>query len=195
MLLLVESAAVLRKARTRAGLSRRALAAKAGVPTSTVSRIEDSLSEPTLTMLKKLVNAAGSELVVESQPREDLSTLAELSNAWTDHDGRMKIDWTRLRAFVDRMELHPKGLPAAIADSPAPTHQLVNAILASLAEQLADEHHVERPRWARGVGPLDQPWSPPSTPRMQRSAVESTPPAFMRRNIIIPRSALFRSVV
>lgn len=188
-----DGADILREARAAAGLSRRALAAKAGVPTSTVSRIEKGLSDPTLGMLARLVGAAGSDLVVEYRPRDDRLSLAELSSAWSDQAGRVKIDWTRLRAFVDRIQQDPKALPAAIADPPARSHPLLNAILAALADQLADEYEVERARWTRAIGPLDEPWAPPSTPRMRASFEESTPEPFRRRNIILSRSALFRT--
>lgn len=188
-----DSGAILRDARADAGLSRRVLAAKAGVPTSTVSRIEQGQSDPTLTMLARLVDAAGRELVVESSPREDALGLAELATAYSDENGQPKIDWTRLRGFVDRVQLHPEVLPEAIADPPAPTFPLLNVILAALAEQLADEHDIERPRWTRAYGPLDETWSPPSTPRMRASFEESTPEAFRRRNVVLSRSALFRT--
>lgn len=190
--LMNDGAAILRDARADAGLSRRALAAKAGVPLSTVSRIEEGLSDPTLGMLARLVAAAGSDLVVESRPRKDRLSIAELATAWSDQAGRLKIDWTRLRAFVDRIRQDPAALPDAIADPPVPTNPLLNAILAALAEQLADEHGIERPRWTRAFGPLDEPWAPPSTPRMRAAFEESTPEAFRRRNLVLSRSALFR---
>ncbi len=193
--LVINSAAIVQNARVNAGLSRRALAAKAGVPTSTVSRIESGESDPTLTMLGRLVEAAGNNLVVESRPREDRLTLAELATAFDEDAGRLRIDWTRLRAFVDRVEQHPEGLAEAIADPPASTVPLLNAILAALAEQLSDEYDIERPRWTRAFGRLEDPWSPPSTPRMRAAFEESTPEAFRRRNLVLSRSALFRSVL
>lgn len=192
--LVTDSAAILRRARANSGLSRRALAAKAGVPTSTVSRIEDGESDPTLTMLGRLVQAAGNTLVVESRPQKDRLTLAELATAFDEDAGRLKIDWTRLRGFVDRVEQHPELLADAISDPPASDVPLLNTILAALAEQLADEHDIERPRWTRAFGPLDEPWSPPSTPRMRESYEATTPEAFRRRKLVLPRSALFRSV-
>lgn len=192
--LVIHSAAVLRDARTHAGLSRRALAAKAGVPTSTVSRIEDGLSDPSLTMLGRLVDAAGSSLVIESRPRDDRVTLAELATAVDENAGRLKIDWTRLRGFVDWVEHHPDELAEAIADPPASTVPLLNVILAALAEQLADERGSQRPRWTRAFGPLEKPWSPPSTPRMRAAFEETAPEPFRRRNLVLSRSALFRAV-
>jgi hypothetical protein len=94
-------------------------------------------------MLGRLVEAAGNNLVVESRPREDRLTLAELATAFDEDAGRLRIDWTRLRAFVDRVEQHPEDLAEAIADPPASTVPLLNTILAALAEQLSDEYDIE----------------------------------------------------
>lgn len=189
----VSGATLVREARSSAGLSRRTLAAKAGVPISTVSRIEEDESDPTLTMLDRLLTAAGRRLVVEAPPRDDALTLAELATAVDGERSRLKIDWTRLRGFVDWIDLHPGELARAIADPPVRTGTPLDAVLAALAEELADQHGVERPRWTRSVGRLDQPWSPPATPRMRAEAEASTPAPFLRRNVILARSALFRS--
>lgn len=189
----VTGAALINEARTRAGLSRRALAAKAGVPTSTVSRIEDEQSDPTLTMLERLLAAAGHRLVIEAHPRDDYPTIAELSTAVDRSARRLKIDWTRLRAFADWAAQQPDELPDAIADPPARTDSPLDAILAAFAEQLADEHGLDRPRWTRAVGALREQWSAPGTPRMRARAEASTPEPFQRRNLILARSALFRT--
>ncbi len=186
-------AALLCDARTRAGLSRRALAAKAGVPTSTVSRIENGQSDPTITMLQRLLSAAGVRLVIDVTSGDGDPTLAALATAFDDGEGRLRIDWTRLRGFADWAAQHPEGLAAAIADPPSRTGTPLDPILAAFAEQLADEHRVERPRWTRAVGALADEWAPPATPRMRAAAEAATPEPFRRRNLILARSALFRS--
>jgi len=53
---------LLRHARRRAGLSQRQLAAAAGVPQSTVGRIETGHLNPTLENLRHLLRAAGADL-------------------------------------------------------------------------------------------------------------------------------------
>jgi transcriptional regulator with XRE-family HTH domain len=181
--------ALLRDARAGSGLSRSALAAKAGVPTSTVSRIEDEQTDPTVATLERLLSAAGVRLVAE--PTESTPTLASLATA-VSRDRRLRIDWTRLRGFADWAERHRADLAAAIADPPARTGSPLDPILAAFAEQLALEHGIERPRWTRAVGPLPKRWSPPLTPRVRGSAEATTPEPFRRRNIVIARSALFR---
>lgn len=185
-------ATLLRDARTRAGLSRGALAAKAGVPTSTVSRIEDEQTDPTITMLERLLAAAGARLVASVAPTDGTPTLAALATAVEDVDGRLKIDWTRLRGFADWAAQHPTALADALADPPARTGTPLDAILAAFAEQLALEHHVERPRWTRAIGRLPHEWSPPATAKMRSAAAATTPEPFRRRNLIIAKSALFR---
>jgi hypothetical protein len=143
-------------------------------------------------MLERLLAAAGARLVADLAATADPPTLAELATAVETPGGRLKIDWTRLRGFVDWATRHPRNLPAAIADPPARTGTPLDAILASLAEQLADENHVPRPRWTRAVGPLPDEWSPQATPRMRAAAAASTPEPFRRRNLVLAESALFR---
>jgi transcriptional regulator with XRE-family HTH domain len=186
-------ATLVRRARERAGLSRRALATRAGVPTSTVSRVEDGESDPTITMLQRLLGAAGSTLLLDLADDEGSPTLAALSTAADASGERLRIDWTRLRGFADWATSHADELPAALADPPARTGTPLDAILAAFAEQLAHDHGIAVPRWTRSVGRLPSEWSAPATPRMRAEAAASTPEAFRRRNIILSRSALFRA--
>src|SRR5262245_17017696 len=127
----ISAATLLRDARTRAGLSRRALAAKAGTPISTVSRIENEQNDPTLPMLERLLAAAGTQLVIDSRPLDDDPTIAELATALDHNAGRLKIDWTRLRGFADWAEQHPDELGEAITLPPARTGTPLDAILAA----------------------------------------------------------------
>jgi transcriptional regulator with XRE-family HTH domain len=187
------SAVLLLEARKRAGLSRRALAARAGTPISTVSRIEEEQSDPTLPMLERLLAAAGSRLVVEAHPYGDHPTIAELATAVDRDNERLKIDWTRLRGFADWAERHPGELADAMASPPARTSTPLDAVLAAFAEELATRHGIDRPRWTRAVGPLPAPWSPPTTPRMRAAAAASTSEPFQRRNLVLADTALFRS--
>lgn len=66
MLLPMEDVGTLvREARHRSGLSARQLAELAQVPASTVSRVERGEMNPTVAMLSRLIEAAGSDLVIE----------------------------------------------------------------------------------------------------------------------------------
>jgi len=53
---------ILRRARRRAGLTQRALAARAGVPQSTVGRIEAGSLEPRIDTLLRLLRETGHDL-------------------------------------------------------------------------------------------------------------------------------------
>jgi transcriptional regulator with XRE-family HTH domain len=67
-----DAASLLREARTRAGLSQRELAKRAGTAQSVVARIERGLSDPSWQTLKRLIAAAGfslhGELALRSTP-------------------------------------------------------------------------------------------------------------------------------
>jgi transcriptional regulator with XRE-family HTH domain len=112
------------------------LAARAGTPTSTVSRIEAEQHDPTLLMLERLLAAAGGQLVVEVRYDDEHPTIAELVIAVDRESGRLKIDWTRLRAFADWADRHTDELADAITSPPARTGTPLDAILAALADEL-----------------------------------------------------------
>lgn len=75
----LDSKAILETARGRAGLSLRALAKRAGVPVSTVLRVEQGRMAPTVDMLNRLVGAAGYELVLDLAPKPAL-----VDESWID---------------------------------------------------------------------------------------------------------------
>jgi transcriptional regulator with XRE-family HTH domain len=60
--------ALLKEARLRAGLTQRELAARAGVPQSTVSVYERGERQPTLPTLERLLRAAGFTLRTDLAP-------------------------------------------------------------------------------------------------------------------------------
>lgn len=58
----MDTAAIVRTARRRAGLTQRELARRSGIPQPTISRIERGLISPTFDTLRPLIEAAGMEL-------------------------------------------------------------------------------------------------------------------------------------
>jgi len=78
----------LRTVRTRLGITQRALARRAGVPSSTVSLIEGGRTNPSIGSLKRLLDAAGLslaeffsfDLVTEAQVFFRADELAEISS-------------------------------------------------------------------------------------------------------------------
>lgn len=189
----MDTATLVHDARTRANLSRKALARRAGVPVSTVSRVEDGEVDPTTTMLRRLLAAAGRSVSWQVRPVSRQS-LAALADAWSDSPAGRKIDWTRLRAFLDAVHAHPGNVVAVIATPPPRSgNEQLDNLLAAIAEKLADDNHAPRPRWCAAVPRLDTPWEPPGTPRMRAAAREAAPPQFTARNIWIAETDLWRS--
>jgi transcriptional regulator with XRE-family HTH domain len=63
------AATLLRQARTRAGLSQRALARRAGTAQSVIARIESGQTSPTWETLERLLDAANVDLNAQLEPR------------------------------------------------------------------------------------------------------------------------------
>lgn len=168
-------AGMLRDARMAAGLSARALAVTAGTSTTTVTRIEAGTMDPTIGMLDRLLRAAGRELELTTK-RPSLPaplSLADLTDAWSRTPVGDRPDWPRLRALLDWLALHPDGLRAALAPTPPPSRSAMqDALLAGIADTLADDHGLRRPSWTRAANRfLSTPWETPGTARTLRRLV------------------------
>lgn len=166
--------------RADAGLSQYALAKLTGTPASTIRRIENGDTDPTITMLERIATATGRRLELHTSTIDphglSLAALAERL-----HDG---IDWTQIRRFADWAEQQPEQAQQAIATPPARTGSLrTDNLLAAIAEIIADLDAAPRPRWARAVKPLDDPWQAEGTPMMQARSSRNIPPQFAARNI------------
>jgi transcriptional regulator with XRE-family HTH domain len=94
-------ASIVREARRRTGLSQAALAARAGVPKSTVGRIESGARTPSADLVEQLVRAAGLELTVSlSEP--DPGTDAMFERTLRRTPAQRLADATRAARFVLR---------------------------------------------------------------------------------------------
>ena len=62
------AARLLREARTRSGLSQRALARRAGTAQSVIARIENGQTSPTWSTLERLLKAAHHDVVANAEP-------------------------------------------------------------------------------------------------------------------------------
>ena len=92
---------LVREARKRAGLTQAALAERAGVPQSTVSRIETGARVPSTDLVESLVRAAGFEVrVALGEPDPPTESLFERTLRRTP-DERL-ADATRAANFVLR---------------------------------------------------------------------------------------------
>ncbi len=92
---------LVREARRRAGLTQAELARRAGVPKSTVGRIESGARIPSAEMVERLVRAAGLEVAVSiSEP--DPGTDAMFERTLRRSPAERLADASRVARFVLR---------------------------------------------------------------------------------------------
>jgi transcriptional regulator with XRE-family HTH domain len=184
----------IRAARGELGLSTRELAALAGVAYPTISRIEKGHTQPRWDTLATIAGALGFTCELDGLHPRPMVRLADLVDAWQrGAGGSPEPDWTQLRAFADQLRRHPELSGAAIAGAPrASGSALIDNLLAAIAERVADELGLRRPRWTRLVEPLAEPWEAPGTPRMRAANAAYTAPQFAARGLIIPEASIWR---
>ena len=190
----MESAAQLvRRARVDGGLSVRSLADRARVAASTVARIESGRVDPTYAMLCRIIDATGMALQVSLGAR---ARLADLATAWRREAWGDVPDWTRVRAFLDLLALHPEWVVSASAARPMASGSLMmDALLAGMAEKLADDAGQARPDWVVTVPGLDVEWAAPGTPQMLAARRRTTPPQLSARGLVLDTGSLWRAPV
>jgi transcriptional regulator with XRE-family HTH domain len=181
-------AELIRQARTESRLSRRELGRRAGVAGTTIGRIEDGTTDPTLLMVERIMNAAGRNihLDVRTTPRlVDLINTYQPETSW-------KMDWTHVRAIIDYLTRFPDEIAYAITDAPTSMHVELNCLIAGIAEKLADDHQLPRPEWTEKIPPLDSPSEHPGTPKMRQHGRDNAPQQLSVRNIHIAAKELWR---
>ena len=170
------------------GLTFRDLAERAHVAVSTITRIKAGAMEPTVDTLMKLLDSAGYDLHASRRPGIEPPTVGALASAWTEHDGRLRPDWTRWRAFLDQLALEPNRVGEAIYPAPPPSGStIIDSLLAAVAEKLADDASLRRPAWTTAVPPLSEPWQPPA-----RSKHLEVPDQLAARGLMIDTNSLWR---
>jgi transcriptional regulator with XRE-family HTH domain len=172
------------------------LASKAGVSTTTVTRIEAGRMDPTVGMLSRLLAAMGRTLELSVGESRDVAplTLADLVDAWTTNATGERPDWTRLRALIDALVLRPDQTRAAISRTPPPSGSpMLDALLAGMADKLADDRGLRRPAWTKAPDRfLGLPWESPGTTRMRQAARDQTPSQLLDHGIVVSLDSLWR---
>jgi transcriptional regulator with XRE-family HTH domain len=82
---------LLRLARTRRGVTQRELAERAGVPQSTVARIETHRQQPTLPLLARLLAAADLELRTRLEDYDDHDDVLDARRAGTSEAQQQRV--------------------------------------------------------------------------------------------------------
>lgn len=184
-----------KQGRARLGLSVRDLARLAGISYPTVSRIEHGHEQPRWDTIEKLFNVLGGTLPAGGGETRSVLRLADLCDARTfDATGTEHPDWVRFRALADQIVAHPKLVAQTIGPEPAPSgSSLIDNLLAAIAEKVADDTGIARPKWVRNRPPLDHPWTVIARPAKQAEAALSTPTQFARRGLNIPETTIWRN--
>jgi len=188
----MEIGAIFNNFRLKAGLSRKQVARQAGISLSTVSRVEEGMMDPTISMAQRLFSAVGvhMEISISEIPKY---SIAHLNSALLGDRIEFDLDWTQIRIFVDRMCNEPHLIGAAIADAPRRTNnEKFDSLLAGVAEKLADDHSLKRPSWCSAVPPSAERWASIGTPTMIKRNESQAPPQFIARNIYINQWQLWR---
>ena len=187
----VDTAMIVRGWRNEAGLSQRALARRCGAFASTIRRIEDGSSDPTITMLERIAAASGRRLTIDSAAPTETSIAGLVGRLGIDQDG--EPDWTAIRAFADWADQHPEDAMDSIASPPMRTESdRIDNLIAAIAETIADVHGGEPPRWCAAVEPLEHAWMAPGTPAMRKRHEPDIPPRFADRNIRLAVDTVWR---
>lgn len=188
-LTLVDAATVVTRAKRTSKRSYRALAADARIAASTITRIESRITDPTFSTMERIMRSCGFELVPVRTGPSVRPHLADLAAAWDAGKtaSTPELDWTQWRALLDQLALHPDWVPEAIYTPPPPAgHPAIDALLAGVAEKLADDHGLLRPSWTEAVPGLDAPFAPPARRRGE------VPPQLASRSVMIDAESLFR---
>jgi transcriptional regulator with XRE-family HTH domain len=178
--------------RESSGVSIRRLADAGDVAGSTITRIQAGVVDPSVRTLQRIFDAAGFDLVIgavrHGTPRHP--GLGDLTGAWSLHQGFVRLKWPQWRGLLDRLALHPELVAEAIYPAPLPSgHRVVDALIAALAEKLADDADLARPSWTVSVPGLDEPFRP----RVGRHIVgRSVPDQLSARGLLIDTESLWR---
>ncbi len=187
----MDAATLISNAKRSSGRSYRSLASDAGVAASTITRIEAHSTDPTFSTMKRLLRSCGFELVAIRSTRSRRPLLADLASSWSPGGSATsapELHWTDWRTLLDELALHPELIPEAIYLPPPPAGDLViDALLAGVAEKLADDAGLLRPSWTEAVPGLDVPFTPPT----RRS--RPVPAQLASRGVMIDTESLFRS--
>jgi hypothetical protein len=88
--------------------------------------------------------------------------------------------------------MHPDETAAAIDPQPHTQSRLMRALLAGMAEKLADDNGLRRPGWTWTAPKMTPEWEAPGTPRMRAKRRASTPRQLLNRGLVIDESSLWR---
>ena len=191
---MLTAAETIRRARTRAGVSQSALAKRAGIAQSTVSRIESADLDPTWTTMQALLGAAGWVAEPIRTEAADLISTTTASRAIArslrrgDEEGAIR-DLTeavgRLIAFEAK---NPGGTPSWVTHEPTMSlgDPAWNAFLATAFAYALEQADQPIPHWMTAVPrlPHETALGDDPSPEFRAWLRSKTPPIFLEKNLL-----------
>jgi transcriptional regulator with XRE-family HTH domain len=198
-----EASTILRQLRRDCGLTQRDLAAKSGVPQSTIAEVEGGQREPSLTLLSRIAESAGQSIVIRLAPLPRHSAVA-IANTIRDRlyggpgDG-LSLDIREdgaLRAVIDlkdalrrsgnrEFDALTRQAPSLVGDS------RWDAFLAAVVEDEAARKAISPPRWTNDSNRFNRPfWYLSKNQRFHTWEIANSPGAFIRHGLFAAEEEL-----
>jgi transcriptional regulator with XRE-family HTH domain len=197
------ASAILRQLRQDKGLTQRDLAAKAGVPQSTIAEIETGRREPSLTLLSKLAESVGDSVTLTLSPLLQRSVIV-MANMIKDRlaggagqglSVELRED-AALRAVLDLKDALRRSNPERFVALTSQAPGLVgdtrwDAFLAAIVEDEAARKAISPPRWTNDPSRFQRPfWYLSSNPRLHTWEIANAPGAFVRHGVFAAEEEL-----
>lgn len=180
-----------RRLREERGLSQAEVARLMGTSQSWVARMETGEVDPSLSSLRRYLDAVGATLDVQvgewPAPFQPMS-LADVARAARRHAGDGESVLRLCLQFIDDFREADASIRGdLLRTAPGSTgDQRWDAFLAALAEHLAYHDGLPVPRWAdRGDRFLKSWWFLSDLPSVRAAALAESPAAFRRRGVFI----------
>lgn len=191
---MASAAELVTRARAESGLSIRALAAAAAVAASTVHRIEKGELEPTVGLLRRILQAAGMLLRVE-QELDHAASLVGLARSIRQDLSCSDQTWPVRKAaeLVGRFRHADQQTRSRMikAEPPGTGDRRWDAFVGALAEWLAVQGGLPVPSWATSDDRhLHHGWWITPMASMRAWEYAGSPASFQHRGVYLHRDSL-----
>jgi len=198
-----EASAILRQLRRDGGMTQRDLAAKAGVPQSTIAEVEAGKREPSLTLLSRIAESAGRSIAMGLAPLARHSAVGTAitikDRMYGDAGEGLALDIREdgaLRAVIDLKDaLRPSSheeFDALTCQAPGLVGDTRwDALLAAIVEDEAARKAISPPRWTNDARRFHRPfWYLSKSPRFHTWEIANSPGAFIRHGVFAAEEEL-----
>ena len=186
------AADVLRRSRRTAGLTQAQLAELAGTSQSAIAAYESGARQPTLPVLRRMIEATGHVASVTAEPDPTMFRLTDLARDIRGSHGDAQRQLRLVFEFLRAAEQDGHPLVLLVAAEPELTGDpRFDALLAAAAEDLCVEAGIAPPSWVHEPFRfLNRAWWVSDLPSGRAQALVHAPASYRRRGIMIDRHDL-----